>query len=123
RDPAVRGGTVVVDLPGSEKICDELIRRKFVVDWRAPSTSVLGTPLKRGIRISPHFYNSDEECDAVAEEIAKLRGKVGQSPRRWGRPTPSGPRAAPTSSARRSSTSPAARSRAATATTPSSRRP
>ena len=75
RDAKIRGGTVVVDLPGSEKICDELLRRKFIVDWRAPSTSVLGTPLKGGIRISPHFYNSDEECDAIVDEIVKIRDR------------------------------------------------
>lgn len=70
-----RGGTVVVDFPGAEAACGELVRRKFVVDYRKPSTSVLGTPLKGGIRISPHFYNSDEECDAVLAEIADIRKK------------------------------------------------
>ena len=73
RDPAVRGGTVVVDFAGSEAASEELIRRGFIIDYRMPSTSVLGTPLKGGIRISPHFYNTDEECDAILDEIAKLR--------------------------------------------------
>lgn len=72
RDSAVRGGTVVVDFPGSEPASEELIRRGFIIDYRTPSTSVLGTPLKGGIRISPHFYNSDEECDAILEEIRGL---------------------------------------------------
>ena len=75
RDGEIRGGTVVADLPGGEAVCAELVMRKFVVDYRKPSTSVLGTPLKGGIRISPHFYNSDEECDAVLAEIAELRKK------------------------------------------------
>lgn len=75
RDGEQRGGTVVVDFPGSEAACAELVRRKFVVDHRKPSTSVLGTPLKGGVRISPHFYNTDEECDAVLAEIADLRKK------------------------------------------------
>jgi kynureninase len=73
RDGEIRGGTVVVDFPGAEAACAELVKRKFVVDYRKPSTSVLGTPLKGGIRISPHFYNSDDECDAVLAEIADLR--------------------------------------------------
>lgn len=75
RDGEIRGGTVVVDFPGAEAVCAELVARKFVVDYRKPSTSVLGTPLKGGIRISPHFYNSDEECDATLAEIADIRKK------------------------------------------------
>lgn len=75
RDGEIRGGTVVADFPGAEAVCAELVKRKFVVDYRKPSTSVLGTPLKGGIRISPHFYNSDEECDAVLAEIAEIRKK------------------------------------------------
>jgi len=35
----------------------------FVVDWRPAG----------GIRISPHFYNSDEECRAIMEAIRELR--------------------------------------------------
>ncbi|HVO31415.1 MAG TPA: aminotransferase class V-fold PLP-dependent enzyme [bacterium] len=72
-DAEKRGGTIVVDFPDSERASEELIRRKFIIDWRKPSVSVLGTPLKGGIRISPHFYNSDEECDAILEEIGKIR--------------------------------------------------
>lgn len=75
RDAEIRGGTVVVDFPGAEAACAELVARKFVVDYRKPSTSVLGTPLKGGIRISPHFYNSDDECDAALAEIAEIRKK------------------------------------------------
>jgi kynureninase len=73
RDAKTRGGTVVVDFPGSEAASEELLRREFIIDHRPPSTSVLGTPLKGGIRISPHFYNSDEECDAILDEIVKIR--------------------------------------------------
>lgn len=68
-----RGGTVVVDFPGAEQAEKELLRRKFIIDHRPASTSVLGTPLKGGIRVSPHFYNSDEECDAILDEIARIR--------------------------------------------------
>jgi len=58
-----RGNTVCVDFEGSEDACQRLIERGFVVDWRPQG----------GIRISPHFYNSDEECRAIMAEIKSLR--------------------------------------------------
>ncbi len=63
RDPAQRAGTVSVDFAGAEAVCKELIRRKYIVDYRPMA----------GIRISPHFYNTDEECDAVMKEIRTIR--------------------------------------------------
>lgn len=57
-----RGGSVTVDLDRAEEIHHELIRRKFIVDYRPEA----------GIRISPHFYTSDEEIETVLEEIRKL---------------------------------------------------
>ena len=62
-DPQRRGGTVCVDFEFSEDASDKLIERGFIIDWR-PSG---------GIRISPHFYNSDEECRAIMKEIRRLR--------------------------------------------------
>jgi kynureninase len=58
-DPARRGGTVAVDFPNSQAVKHELLRREVIVDWRAGV----------GIRISPHFYNSDEDCDHAVREI------------------------------------------------------
>ena len=63
REDALRAGTVSLDFPGSERACGELIRRGFIVDHRP----------RAGIRISPHFYNSDDECRAVLEEVRRLR--------------------------------------------------
>jgi kynureninase len=63
RQPHRRGNTVCVDFDCSEDACRRLIEKGFVVDWRP----------KGGIRISPHFYNSDEECRAIMEEIKSLR--------------------------------------------------
>lgn len=63
REDALRAGTVSVDFPGAEKACETLIRRGFIVDHRP----------RAGIRISPHFYNSDDECRAVMDEIRTLR--------------------------------------------------
>jgi kynureninase len=58
-----RGNHVTVNLPGAEQVKAELIRRGFVVDYRPGA----------GIRIAPHFYNSDDECRAVIEEIEAIR--------------------------------------------------
>lgn len=63
QDPEKRGGTISVDFDGADAACKELIRRRFLVDYRP----------KAGIRISPHFYNTDEECDAIMDEIKKIR--------------------------------------------------
>jgi kynureninase len=61
-DPAQRGGTIAIDAPNGYEVCQELIRRKFLVDYRPQA----------GIRVSPHFYNTDEEVLAVVEEIARI---------------------------------------------------
>ena len=63
RDPARRGGHVSVDFPGAQAACAELIKRKFIVDYRPGA----------GIRIGPHFYNTLEEVDAVVAEIRAIR--------------------------------------------------
>jgi kynureninase len=76
RAPHRRGNTVCVDFEGSEDACQRLIERGFVVDWRPQG----------GIRISPHFYNSDEECRAIMAEIKSLRDSGTL------RKVPSGPR-------------------------------
>jgi kynureninase len=66
RSPAVaerRGGHVTIDPGDAERVHHELIARKFVVDYRPGS----------GIRISPHFFNTAEECTAVLDEIVAIR--------------------------------------------------
>jgi kynureninase len=65
RDPHRRGGTVCVNPEGSEAIARELIAHDFLIDWRPDA----------GIRISPHFYNTADECDAIVTEIAALAAK------------------------------------------------
>jgi kynureninase len=59
---AQRGGTVAINVADGYQVCQELIRRKFLVDYRP----------KAGVRVSPHFYNSDDEVLAVVEEIARI---------------------------------------------------
>jgi kynureninase len=66
RDPEKRGGTVSVDMPDSQEVCRELLRRDILVDWRPQA----------GVRMSPHFYTIDQELeDAInaTEEIVKER--------------------------------------------------
>jgi kynureninase len=76
REPHRRGNTVCLDFEASEDACRRLIEQGFVVDWRPAG----------GIRISPHFYNSDEECRAIMEAIRELRASGTL------RKEPSGPR-------------------------------
>lgn len=68
-DPQRRGGHVTIDPSGAgdpgdaERVHHELIARRFVVDYRPGS----------GIRVSPHFYNTVEECTAVLDEMAAIQ--------------------------------------------------
>ncbi len=59
RDPARRGGTVAVDVPHAAAVKLELLERDVVVDYRPGA----------GIRISPHFYNTMDECDHAIDQI------------------------------------------------------
>jgi kynureninase len=73
-DPSRRGGTVAINPPEAERVSAELIKREFVVDYRPQA----------GIRVSPHFYSTEAECDATVDEIVKIcdafglkRGRAG----------------------------------------------
>jgi kynureninase len=67
RDPERRGGTVSIDMPNSQQIAAELLKRNILVDWRPNA----------GVRFAPHFYNKDEELElaigAVDEILAGMR--------------------------------------------------
>ena len=60
---ADRGGTVTVGHEDAAAITRELIRRDFIVDFRPGA----------GVRISPHFYTSDEELELVIREMKDIR--------------------------------------------------
>jgi kynureninase len=62
RDPARRGGTVVVKPPDFERVGRELMDRGVICDWR-PDV---------GLRLGPHFYNTDDELRYAVEQIAEL---------------------------------------------------
>jgi kynureninase len=63
REPSRRGGSVVFDFVGSADVARELNRRRFFCDHRPGA----------GIRIAPHFYNSEEETDLFFEELDRIR--------------------------------------------------
>ncbi|HTX76773.1 MAG TPA: aminotransferase class V-fold PLP-dependent enzyme [Terracidiphilus sp.] len=70
RDPEQRGGTVSIDMPNSQEVCRELLKREILVDWRPQA----------GVRMSPHFYNADRELEVAigaVEEILKDRAAPG----------------------------------------------
>lgn len=59
RDSSERGGTVSIDCPHAQEVKNELVARNILVDYRPGA----------GIRISPHFYNTDEEIDFSLAQI------------------------------------------------------
>jgi kynureninase len=63
RDPAQRGGTITVWDDNASAITKELVRREFIVDYRPGA----------GVRISPHFYTTDEELELIIAEMKKIR--------------------------------------------------
>ena len=62
-----RGGTVALDVPEGVRVCAELLRRQVIVDYRP----------KAGIRVSPHFYSTEDECRAVVAETRKILEEMG----------------------------------------------
>jgi kynureninase len=63
KDSARRGGTITVAHENASAIAKELVRREFVIDYRPGA----------GVRISPHFYTTDNELELVIEEMKKIR--------------------------------------------------
>ncbi len=63
RSPDLRGGSVMIGVEDPERLEGELARRKVFVDWR-PGV----------LRVSPHFFNTDEEVREALEELSRLIG-------------------------------------------------
>jgi len=57
-----RGGTVTIDVPNVAAVSEELQARNVLIDFRKGA----------GIRVSPHFYNSDEEVVFAVEQIKEI---------------------------------------------------
>jgi kynureninase len=62
RNPEQRGGTITVAHEQAAAIAKELIRREFIIDYRPGA----------GIRISPHFYTTDEELELIVAEMKRI---------------------------------------------------
>jgi len=61
-NPAERAGTVSIECPHAYEVCRELLARDILVDYRPQA----------GIRVSPHFYNKEEECDFALSQIEEI---------------------------------------------------
>ena len=59
-----RGGSVMIGVKNAPAVVERLAERKVFVDWR-PSA---------GLRISPHFFNTDEEVEEALQILASVRG-------------------------------------------------
>lgn len=59
RSYARRGGIVALRFPGDAEVARALIASGFVCSHRA------------GLRIAPHFYNTDEEIDRFMNELVR----------------------------------------------------
>ncbi len=57
-----RGGAVVLDVPDGAAVADELIRRGVIVDFRPGA----------GIRMAPHFYNTEAEIDHAMATLGEI---------------------------------------------------
>jgi kynureninase len=57
-----RTGFVAVDFPGSEAASKVLIEERFKLDWR-PNC---------GLRLGPHFYNTEEEVERTMARVIEL---------------------------------------------------
>jgi kynureninase len=70
RDDAARGGTVCFDFPGAEAVSRELVRRRFFHDYRP----------KCGLRVSPHYYTTDDELRAFVDALDEVRKNPPEAP-------------------------------------------
>ncbi len=61
-NPEERGGTVILDLPRGEHVVERLMQRNIQVDYRSGA----------GIRIGPHVYNTQEDCEVLIAEIETI---------------------------------------------------
>jgi kynureninase len=62
REPERRGGTVTVHVPEFEGVHEELTEREILCDFRPGA----------GIRLGPHFYNTDADLERALDAIAEI---------------------------------------------------
>lgn len=61
-DPQQRSGMLILEVPQGEAVTRELLQREIVVDYRPGA----------GIRVSPHFYTSDDELRHCLDQIRQI---------------------------------------------------
>jgi len=61
-EPAARAGTVSIDCPHAQEVAQALVARNILVDYRP----------KAGVRMSPHFYNREDELDFALDAITEI---------------------------------------------------
>jgi kynureninase len=61
-----RTGFVAVDFPTSEAACQQLIAENFKLDWRPGC----------GLRLGPHFYNTEDEVHRLMDRVVALAGRT-----------------------------------------------
>ncbi len=59
RAPEKRGGTVVLDVPHADAVCQALLASDVLLDFR-PGV---------GLRLAPHFYTRDDEVELVMKRV------------------------------------------------------
>ena len=62
RSPERRGGAVIVNVPDFAAVHKELMERQILCDFRPDA----------GIRLGPHYYNTDEELRFVVEQVGEI---------------------------------------------------
>jgi kynureninase len=62
-EPNRRGGSVMLGVSDPERLEAQLAERRILVDWR-PGV----------LRVSPHFFNTDEEVEQALEILSELLG-------------------------------------------------
>jgi kynureninase len=62
-EPKARTGWIGIDFPGAQAVTKELVKRRVFLDWRPDC----------GIRVSPHFYTTDDEISAFFAAIDDIR--------------------------------------------------
>ena len=68
-DDRERGGSVILDVPNAKDVADELIRRDVIIDYRPGA----------GIRMAPHFYNTEAEIDHAMKMLREIVAAAGSS--------------------------------------------
>jgi kynureninase len=61
-DDHERGGSVIIDVANGGAVADQLIARGVIVDYRPGA----------GIRMAPHFYNTEEEIDRAMVTLGEF---------------------------------------------------